>query len=248
MEINCLREINLPRSIFDWVFSCKGILSEGSRRNSLGSTIAELLNDNFDSEDSELKNLDWEEWETEDEQQPPSSLPSSYFETAKYQNDYFENAKHHQSEAESYHTDTDDASIVVDILDMAQPVVSLLGDRQVCPSTTDSETSYQIDLAPSFGARQDTLSVTSCQTTSYQTDESSEPTYEELESIKVDMRNRDLCSIYIYWSAINSYNFSLHTIFKTFIIFLRTLTFVLIDGSHFYILNMIVFKGLAKLQ
>ena len=70
---------------------------------------------------------------------------------------------------------------------MAQPVVSLLGDRQVCPSTTDSETSYQIDLAPSFGARQDTLSVTSCQTTSYQTDESSEPTYEELQSIKEHM-------------------------------------------------------------
>ena len=33
------------------------------RASSVGSTIAELLNETFDSEDSELKNLDWEEWE-----------------------------------------------------------------------------------------------------------------------------------------------------------------------------------------
>ncbi len=29
----------------------------------MGSTIADLLNETFDSEDSELRNLDWEEWE-----------------------------------------------------------------------------------------------------------------------------------------------------------------------------------------
>ena len=89
---------------------------------------------------------------------------------------------------ERYHTDTDDASIVVDILDMAQPVVSL-EDHRCCQSTTDSETSYQIDLAPSFGAHQDTSSrlLASSLTTSYQTDDTSEPTYEELKSIKENM-------------------------------------------------------------
>jgi len=33
------------------------------RPSSVGSTIAELLNETFDSEDSELKKLDWDEWE-----------------------------------------------------------------------------------------------------------------------------------------------------------------------------------------
>lgn len=33
------------------------------RASSVGSTIADLLNETFDSEDSELRNLDWEEWE-----------------------------------------------------------------------------------------------------------------------------------------------------------------------------------------
>ena len=127
-----------------------------SRRNSLGSTIAELLNDNFDSEDSELRNLDWEEWETEDEHQPPSSLPSSYFETGKNQSD----------------TDTDDASIVVDILDMAQPVGDMLHlpaleDRQCCQSITDSEVSFTTDASEFTDIH--------------------EPTYEELQSIKEGM-------------------------------------------------------------
>lgn len=103
------------------------------RRNSIGSTIADLLNDNFDSEDSELKNLDWDDWE-EDQQ--------SYQE--------FENKQSG--------TDTDDSSsIVVDILDMARPVLS---ESRVPSSIT---------------------SVTDC---SFET-ETSEPTYEELKSIKV---------------------------------------------------------------
>lgn len=34
-----------------------------SRRMSLCSTVADLLNEDFDCDDSELKNLDWEEWE-----------------------------------------------------------------------------------------------------------------------------------------------------------------------------------------
>ena len=147
----------------DDVAFCDDSQQGSSRRNSLGSTIAELLNDNFDSEDSELRNLDWEEWETEDEHQPPSisSLPSSYFETGKNQSD----------------TDTDDASIVVDILDMAQPVgdmlhLPVLEDYQCCQSITDSEVSFTTDASES-----DCSEFTSIH----------EPTYEELQSIKEGM-------------------------------------------------------------
>ena len=117
------------------------------------------MNDNFDSEDSELKNLDWEEWETEDdEQHQQQQPPPSYFDMPD------------SSGKQSEMTDTDDtASIVVDILDMAQPVVSLepSDHRQGCQSITDSEASFQ----------------------TYD-DDVSEPTYEELQSIKVDMIGR----------------------------------------------------------
>ena len=37
--------------------------SRSSRRLSLCSTVADLLNEDFDCDDSELKNLDWEEWD-----------------------------------------------------------------------------------------------------------------------------------------------------------------------------------------
>jgi hypothetical protein len=37
--------------------------SQSSRRQSLCSTVADLLNEDFDCDDSELKNLDWEEWD-----------------------------------------------------------------------------------------------------------------------------------------------------------------------------------------
>lgn len=37
--------------------------SSSRRASSVGSTIADLLNETFDSEDSELKKLDWDEWE-----------------------------------------------------------------------------------------------------------------------------------------------------------------------------------------
>ena len=117
---------------------CSSDGEEGrSRRNSFGSTIADLLNDNFDSEDSELKNLDWEDWETEEEK--PSSLTE---------------------------TDTDDSSIVVDILDMAQPV---LPTDHAAPSRIESIISTESEI--SF------LTET--------TEE--EPTLEELQSIKIDV-------------------------------------------------------------
>lgn len=103
-----------------------------SRRNSFGSTIADLLNDNFDSEDSELKNLDWDEWEEDD----------------THQSDF---------ESKTSGTDTDDSSIVVDILEMARPV---LPDTRLVQSVA-SEVSFETDT--------------------------SEPTYEELKSIKVDL-------------------------------------------------------------
>lgn len=112
---------------------------EGSRRNSIGSTIADLLNDNFDSEDSELKNLDWDDWEEEQQ---------SYQE--------FENKQSG--------TDTDDSSsIVVDILDMARPVLS---DSRV-PSSIPAGTEC-----------------------SFETDTTSEPTYEELKSINVGIEKK----------------------------------------------------------
>ena len=37
--------------------------SSSGRRNSMCSTVADLLNEDFDCDDSELKNLDWEEWD-----------------------------------------------------------------------------------------------------------------------------------------------------------------------------------------
>ena len=37
--------------------------SQSSRRLSVCSTVADLLNEDFDCDDSELKNLDWEEWD-----------------------------------------------------------------------------------------------------------------------------------------------------------------------------------------
>ena len=37
--------------------------SSSGRRSSLCSTVADLLNEDFDCDDSELKNLDWEEWD-----------------------------------------------------------------------------------------------------------------------------------------------------------------------------------------
>ena len=37
--------------------------SSSGRRHSLCSTVADLLNEDFDCDDSELKNLDWEEWD-----------------------------------------------------------------------------------------------------------------------------------------------------------------------------------------
>ena len=37
--------------------------SSSSRRHSVCSTVADLLNEDFDCDDSELKNLDWEEWD-----------------------------------------------------------------------------------------------------------------------------------------------------------------------------------------
>jgi len=39
------------------------LTSQSSRRQSLCSTVADLLNEDFDCDDSELKNLDWEEWD-----------------------------------------------------------------------------------------------------------------------------------------------------------------------------------------
>lgn len=103
-----------------------------SRRNSFGSTIADLLNENFDSEDSELKNLDWDEWE-EDE----------------HATDF---------DAVDPGLESDDSSIVVDILDMAQP---LFCERRTstCTNSTASEASFQT--------------------------ETSEPSYEDLQNIKV---------------------------------------------------------------
>ena len=42
-------------------------LEDESKRQSIGSTIAELLNETFDSDDdSELRNLDWDEWNKND--------------------------------------------------------------------------------------------------------------------------------------------------------------------------------------
>ena len=38
-------------------------LQSSSRRHSVCSTVADLLNEDFDCDDSELKNLDWEEWD-----------------------------------------------------------------------------------------------------------------------------------------------------------------------------------------
>ena len=111
-----------------------------SRRNSFGSTIADLLNDNFDSEESELKNLDWDEWEEDEE---------------SHETDF---------DAVDPGLESDDSSIVVDILDMAQPLVS---DRRTSTATSSvSEAS------------------------SFQTDDS-EPSYEELQNIKVmDQRKK----------------------------------------------------------
>lgn len=89
-----------------------------SRRNSVGSTIADLLNDTFDSEDSELKKLDWDEWDEEEEQQA-----SSY---GGY-------------DLEDTDIESDDASFVVDILDMAKPVIT----SELRPDSVSSVTSYQ---------------------------------------------------------------------------------------------------------
>ena len=45
------------------------------KRHSIGSTIAELLNETFDSDDSELLNLDWDEcWDENDEDDSVSNL------------------------------------------------------------------------------------------------------------------------------------------------------------------------------
>ena len=45
-----------------------------SRRSSVGSTLADLLNETFDSEDSELQKLDWDEFEDD----PSENLTESY--------------------------------------------------------------------------------------------------------------------------------------------------------------------------
>ena len=107
-----------------------------SRRNSIGSTIADLLNDNFDSEDSELRNLDWNEWEEEDSR---SEVITDL--------------------------ESDDASIVVDILDMAKPVMP----EYRAQSIASTDYSFETDIA--------------C----------SEPTYEELQNIKVDVKKKKIC-------------------------------------------------------
>ena len=109
---------------------------ESNRRNSVGSTIADLLNDNFDSEDSELKNLDWEEWEEEDQRSDVAT-----------------------------DIESDDVSIVVDILDMAKPVMP---ETRTQSSATTDDYSFETE--------------TPC----------SEPTFEELQNIKVDVKKKKL--------------------------------------------------------
>ena len=132
-----------------------------TRRNSVGSTIADLLNDNFDSEDSELRNLDWNEWEEEED---------------------------HKSEMAT-DIESDDASIVIDVLDMAKPVVPELSSRSRLLSTSSVST---VDAQSSIAG-----SISTANTEyNFETDsacsnsEMSEPTYEELKNIKIDVRKK----------------------------------------------------------
>ncbi len=77
---------------------------QSSRRNSFGSTIADLLNDTFDSEDSELKNLEWD-WDEEESRNQATA------------NDVIATLDN----LDDTDIEPDDVSIIVDILDMAKP-------------------------------------------------------------------------------------------------------------------------------
>lgn len=52
-----------PQHCYGPAFVKDGNSSPESRRMSVCSTVADLLNEDFDCDDSELKNLDWEEWD-----------------------------------------------------------------------------------------------------------------------------------------------------------------------------------------